>query len=151
MPGRFSDRELLFGGAIAQLCMRSWPVMIAGNGRTPKIRSFRSHPAAAKLWFSSSIRQLVRVRGIHCHFAASLHLLSTQPSNVQWTVASWHSSAILRVYAFSHWLSFNRFPQLKRTLESPLVSQLADNFASVDLEERNSAERFLDRDGPKKY
>jgi hypothetical protein len=28
IPGRFSDRELLFGAAIAQLCMRSWPVLI---------------------------------------------------------------------------------------------------------------------------
>jgi hypothetical protein len=28
IPGKFSDRELLFGAAIAQLCMRNWPVLI---------------------------------------------------------------------------------------------------------------------------
>jgi hypothetical protein len=27
-PGRFSDRQLLFGAALAQLVMRNWPVMI---------------------------------------------------------------------------------------------------------------------------
>lgn len=28
LPGRFSDRHLLFGAALAQLVMRNWPIMI---------------------------------------------------------------------------------------------------------------------------
>ena len=28
LPGRFTDRHLLFGAALAQLVMRNWPIMV---------------------------------------------------------------------------------------------------------------------------
>ena len=47
VPGRFSDRELLFGAALAQLVMRNWPVMIKERPETEN-NLFEFHSGGGK-------------------------------------------------------------------------------------------------------